>query len=49
MQLSLPLKPPPNPAVERDWPKAALFMSCGNLNFLSSRHVPWSASPSLLR
>ncbi len=39
----------PNLAVERDWPKAALFKGCGNLNNLGSRHFPWSASPSLLR
>jgi len=39
----------PNPAVERDWPKAALFMACGNLSFLGSCHIPRSASPSLLR
>lgn len=38
-----------NPAAERDWPKAALFMACGNLNFLGSCDVPWPASPSLLR
>ncbi|MBU1691373.1 MAG: hypothetical protein KKD65_11640 [Gammaproteobacteria bacterium] len=39
----------PNPAVERDWPKAALLMACGNLNIPGSGHVLWSASPSLLR
>lgn len=38
-----------NPAVERDWPKAALFMDCGNLKCLGSRHALWSASPSFLR
>jgi hypothetical protein len=39
------LKPRANPAVERDWPKAALIMACGNLTFLGSRLFPWSASP----
>ena len=38
-----------NPTVERDWPKAALFMACGNLNILGYCHIPWSASPSLPR
>lgn len=29
----------PNPAVERDWPKAAFFMAHGNLNILGSGKV----------
>lgn len=32
-----------NQAVERDWPKVALFMAHGNLYFLGSSHVSWSA------
>ena len=41
--------PSPNPAVERTGREAAFAMSCYNLHIPGSCHVPWSASPSLLR
>lgn len=38
-----------NTAVERDWPMSGFSMTRDKLSDQGSGHVPWSASPSLLR
>ncbi|MBA3014089.1 MAG: hypothetical protein KKD63_16495 [Proteobacteria bacterium] len=38
-----------NLAVEWDWPRVGFSQAGGSFFFSGCRHVPWSASPSLLR